>query len=511
MAIKLNVPLPSKGFVVDRPSEYVDARSASAVQNMEFNRGILRKRAGASAIGDSLAERIQRYFELQVGSDTRLFRVGLTKVEVLNKSTSAWSSVANAVLTGAGIDQISYAFPLLSGAKIATFTNGIDNIRKCSISGNDADLGGSPPKCKYLRAFGSYLVLGYVISGGDTFYSRVQWCDTGLPETWTGGNAGSQDLIDDPEDITGFGVFGGFLTVHKASSIYLGSLVSSSDVFRFDRRATGVGAVAEATIQNLPSGEQIFLAADGIHLFNGMTAPLINSPIQDELREEMNPLYLYKAQSIFVRELDEYWVNVPTGDSEEPSTIYKYNWRTEQIYKDTKTSLVSMGVFLNTSEATWDDKTESWDSDTTRWNSVSNLSLNPVPIFGSSAGVSSKRNSNLHDDVTVAVESKTDTKAFTAQDVGIEDIDKMMRWKGLLVWAKGSSVKVYYSIDDGSTWSFAQTLTLGADYPTDGSPLPVYFDTVSSSIKFRFLNDTSEGSFSLKKYQIKGTPREAIK
>ena len=28
MPIKLNIPLPSKGLVVDRPAEYVDERSA---------------------------------------------------------------------------------------------------------------------------------------------------------------------------------------------------------------------------------------------------------------------------------------------------------------------------------------------------------------------------------------------------------------------------------------------------------------------------------------------------
>src|SRR3990167_6387756 len=162
MGIKLNIPLPSKGLMVDRPAEYVDQRAASAINNMEVNRAIVRKRIGTSAVGSTLSERIQRYFELQVGAETRLFRVGLTKVEVLNKSTLVWSSVAHDVLTGLEANQVSYAFPLLSAAKIAVFTNGIDAIRKCSISGNDAVLGGSPPLARYVAAFGPYTVLAYV-------------------------------------------------------------------------------------------------------------------------------------------------------------------------------------------------------------------------------------------------------------------------------------------------------------------------------------------------------------
>lgn len=508
---KLNLPLPSKGLTVDRPAEYVDQRAAVNIKNVEFNRAIFRKRVGTTTLGTTLGERVQRYFELQVGSSTRLFRIGLTKVEVLNKATNTWASVTSSVLTGAVADQVSYAFPLLSGAKIAVFSNGLDAIRKCSISGNDAALGGSPPKARYLQAFGPYLVLAYIIDGGNNYYSRVQWSDTGLPETWSGGNAGSTDLIEDPEDITGLGLFGNMLTVHKTSSIYVGQLVSTSGVFRFDRKATGVGACSGATIQNLPSGEQIFLANDGIHLFNGITAPLIESPIQDEMREEMNPAYLYKAQSVFVSELDEYWVCVPTGSDTEPQTIYKYNWRTKQIYKDYRANLTALGLFINTLEATWADFDNAWDSETSLWNSVSNLSLSPVVAIGDSSGNSTRRSTTSNNDAGAAIETVWDTKDFTAEDYGIPDIDRIMRWKGLEVWAKGDSMRVYYSTDGGGVWTLATTLSLESDYPEDASPLNVYFDVVSSRIRFRFYNATASESFTLKKYQIEASGREARK
>lgn len=514
MPTKLNVPLPSLGLVVDRPGEYVDVRSATNIKNTEFNRSIIRKRVGTSVLGLSLGERVQRLFELQVGGTTRLFRVGPSLVQAYNKATDVWSSVAGPVLTGTESDTISYAFPVLSGEKIAVFTNGIDAIQKCSVAGTSAVLGGSPPKARFVRNFGDYLVLASVVDTGTDYRSRVQWPDTGNPESWTpgsGSNAGSQDLLEDEDDITGLGVFGGFLTVHKANSIYLGQLVTTSNVFRFERRATGVGACAEATIQNLPSGEQIFLASDGIHLFNGITAPLIDSPVHDELREELNPEFLYRAQSVFIEELDEYWVGVPKGSDEEPTTIYKYNWRTKQVYKDTRTDLTAMGVYLNTQEDTWDDDGGTWDSDTTRWDSSVNLSLNPVVIFGDGSGITTKRTSNSNNDNSVAVESVWDTKDFTAQDLGEANIDALVRWKGLEVWAKGNSVKVYYSVNGGDTWTLATTLSLSSDYPGDDAPLNVYFDTVSSRLRLRFYNAESGESFTLKKYQLEATLREARK
>lgn len=513
MSPKLNIPLPSQGLVVDRPGEYVDALSATNIKNMEVNRSVIRKRSGTIALGSSLGERVMRYFELQVGPLTRFFRAGLTKVEVLNKSTGVWSSVATTPLSGSAADVVNYAFPVLSGEKIAVYSNGIDNIRKCSITGNDADLGGTPPKAKFVQAFGPYLFLAYIIDGGNTYYSRVQWCDTSDPETWSGGNSGSTNLLEDPEDISGMGLFGSYLTIHKQTSIYVGQLVTTSGVIQFERKATGVGTCASATIATLPSGEQIFLATDGLHLFNGITAPLIDSPVQDELRESMNPSYLYKCQSVFVEEADEYWVIVPVGSEIEPTTIYKYNWRTRQIYKDYRPKLTAIGRYVNTSDLTWADMTIAWGSATTRWNSSTLAGLNPVAVFGDSDGNSSKRSSTTNDDAGVAVSSIWETKDFTATDFGIADIDTIMRWKGIEVWAKGNSLILYYSIDGGSSWIAASPnpLTLSSDYPSDSSAANFWFDVVASRIRFRFMNETAGESFTLKKYQIEASQREARK
>ncbi len=515
---KLNIPLPSKGLVVDRPGEFVDTQSALNIKNMEYNRAIIRTKQGSSLLGSTMGERIQRYMELQVGPLTRLVRIGLTKVQEYNKATQDWLDMQNAALTGASGDIVDFAFPLLSGTKIGVYTNGIDNIRKFSVSGNDADLGGSPPKCKFLRQFGPYLVLANVTDSGNNFYSRVQWCDTGNPESWTpggGSNAGSEDLLEDPEDLSGVGLFGSALTFHKAKSITVGQLVSTSNVIQFDRKATGVGAVANGSICSLPSGEEIFLAADGFHLFIGVTAPLVDSPVQDELREELNPLYSYKAQAIVVAELDEYWCAVPIGSDAELRTIYKYNWRTQQMYKDDRIDLTAIGLFLNTTQDTWNDRTLAWDADNTRWSSVLNLANNPVVIYGNTDGESSRRISSSSEDGE-AIESIWDTKDFVSGDFGLPDSDLIMRFTKLSIWAKGTRLKIYYSTDGGSSWTLitnngAQYFSLSADYPEDDAPIEVYFDATKSRCRFRFYNGDVNQNFTLKKYIVEATPREARK
>lgn len=502
MPIKLNIPLPSKGLVVDRPAEYVDERSAYNIRNMEFNRNIIRKRAGSYSLGGSLGERCMRIFELQVGEGTRLIRLGLTKLQDYSKGSLVWNDIIADPLTGSADDAFSIAFPILSGEKIAVFTNGIDAIRKISLSGSSADLGGSPPIAKFVRSFGPYLVLAYITDGGNTYYNRVQWCDTGEPEIWNSGNAGSTNLLEDPDDITGMGIFGNFLTVHKTSSISLGQLVTTSDVIRFDRKPTGVGCVAEATIDNIPSGEQIFLGTDGLHLFNGVTAPLIDAPIQEELRETINPATVKRASGLFIPELDEYWVSVPIGSDTEPSTIYKYNWRTQQVYRDYRNNLTSMSLYLNTDAETWGDALGTWASQTKRWDSSSSSTLNKVFIHGDSNGQIYSREPGYAYDGNNAIESTWETKDFVSTDFGIPDIDVIMRWTGMELWAIGDHVTVACSTDSGNSWADVVTLNLQSAYPTDANPLKVYFDYVSSSLRIRFYNNVVNESFTIKKYQI---------
>ncbi len=500
---KLNIPLPSKGVVVDRPGEFIDSRSAANNENLRFNLAVIDSRPGTSELGSTLSERVQRIFELELGSTTHLIRVGTTKVEQYNKATDVWADIANAALTGAGQDQVDFAFPLLSGSKIVTFTNGIDNIRKYTGAGNDADLGGSPPVAKYMVAFGGHLVLAHITN----FPFRVQWSDTGLPETWAGGNSGSVDLLEDPEDITAISVYGNFITVHKRNSIYVGQLVTTSAVFRFDRKATGIGAIGPKAIQNIVTGDQVFMAADGIHIFNGITAPLIPSTIQEEIRDGLNPTHAGKADSIIKEEVDEVWFAVPIGSQTEPETVYKFNYRTNQIYKDSRPNLTTMGLYLNTVEDTWDDVVGTWDAQTDRWNSIQLLANNPVVAFGFSDGVTT-RDGIGSDDNGVAVTAQFETKDFTAQDYGIVNFGTFMRWESIQLWAKGTDVTVQYSTDSGIGWNTIDSFSLSSDYPADDAPFIGYFDVVSTKIRFRFRKTGLAQTFAIKKYYIEALSRE---
>lgn len=503
-----SVAIPILGLDVSKPGEYLDLRATSNCQDIDIRRALVQKRPGSVELGSPLGERIQALIDFDDGEETHFFRIGNTLAEAYNQTTDAWSSVLAAPLTGSESDRVSYAFPLLGGSRLVVISNGLDAILKNTGSGNFSALGGTPPTAKFLLDFGGYLLLGYITDdgSGNSFFSRVQWCDTGDIEEWSAGDAGSVDLLEDSEEMTGMGRFGQYVTIHKRLSIYTGYLTNTSAIFRFDRKATGAGTAANATIKTLPTGEQAFLARDGIRLFNGVTAPTIESPIMDELREFMNPEHVQKSVATLVTEMDEYHVGLPIGSQTEPETVYKFNYLSRQVYKDRRPLLVAVGEFRNTTESDWDSDPDSWDSDTTRWDDIADLTLNPVAAYGLSDGTVLKRTTGYNDD-GAAIESFWDSKDFVSSDFDHAP-GQMMRWQGLQIIAKGQAVTVYYSTNGGGTWTSIGTFSLSSDYPSDEGGQVGYFDVVATRCRFRFANAVVDEGFSLKQFFPEAVLRE---
>jgi hypothetical protein len=496
MAIKQKKPIliPILGLDVSSPAEYIDNRATPNCQNMQISHNEISKRIGTSLLGANLGERILAGREFTVEGSKYVVRIGLTKVELLNISTNTWVDITGTALTGTDNDRVYTAIPILIDERVVVFTNGIDNIRKYTSLGNTSDLGGSPPKAKFVQEYGDYLLLAYVYDSGLDLPMRVQWCDTGNIEEWVSGNAGYVDILEDGQNITGLALYGSYLVVHKENSIYVGYPISSAEVFQFDRKSTEVGTICQATIQNLPTGEQIFLAKDGLHLFNGNTAPAIESSIQDELRTTINPVYINKCWSIVCVELDEYWLGVPTGSNTEVDTVYKFNYKTRQCYKDYRLNTTCAFTYTKNINISWDDEVGTWDEATGRWDDTTLSALSPIIIFGDKDGNTVQRYANYNDN-GVAIDAWWESKEFEADEKG-----RLARWLGMRLWAKGSGITTDYSIDGGNTWVTIETSVLSGDYPSDSSPLKLYFDILSTKIRFRFRNNTIDENFTFKQF-----------
>lgn len=427
-------------------------------------------------------------------------RIGPTKVQYY--TAGAWSNIVGSALTATTSDPVDVCTPLLTGQKVLLITNYIDAIRKWTGSGNTAALGGTPPKAKYMAAYKDYVVLGYVDDGA-VRVSRIQWCDTADPENWSTGNSGAKDLNDDDEEITAVVLYGEYVAVHKRNCIYLGYLVDTSNIFKFDRKSTGSGAISHTSIQNLPTGEQVYLAIDGIRLFNGTSSRLIESPVTEELRQGINFAYTERAWSLLVPEFDEVWIGVAVGSQTTPDTVYKYNYITGKCHKDYRPNTMSAWRFDNAASLTWDEIATSWDSSGLRWDDNSLGADVLISMFGDTAGLTTYSDPTVNNDNTVAITASWESKDFESDQKG-----QICRWQLMEIWAKGNAVDVDYSIDAGGTWTPIKTVTLGSDYPSDSAPQILYFDVLSSKIRFRFRNMTLAQTFYLKQFIVSYRPRE---
>lgn len=493
--------LLAKGIDPSLPGEYIEDQAVTDAVNIDLESGIISKRKGLSLLGDQtagsdtevMAGRIFR----REGTNTNV-RVCLDNIEKYNSGTSSWDVISNTILTGTTDDLVSIATPTLSGKRILCVANGVDNIRKWTATGNDADLGGTPPVAKFIQEYKTYLVAAN-IKGGVDVEQRLMWSDTADPENWSTGNSGSLDLIEDGNDITGLDLFGDYLCVHKSNSIYLGQLVNTTEIFRFVRKATGVGTVANNSIVNLPTNEQVFVALDGIRSFNGISAPLIKAPINDEIRRTINKAQAHKSWGVLFKERDEVWLGIPTGSETYPQTVFKYNYKKGNVYKNVISNATA--AWLGTADATitWDQATGTWDEQTERWNASSVISGADVINIGTSDGYVLNTDVQSFDDNSSAIDGYITTRVFQG---GQEDIN---RWSELQLWAKGSgTLNCDYSTDNGQTWTSISNspITLTVDYPTFDSPIMLYFDVVSSQIMFRFRNNTATDTFSIKQFTV---------
>jgi hypothetical protein len=431
-------------------------------------------------------------------------RIGINNIERWDNGSNSWVDITGNTLTGTTNDLMDTAVPLLSGKAILCITNGIDAIQKYDASGDTAVLGGTPPVAKFIQEYKTYLVCAN-IQGGIDVAQRVQWCDTADPETWDSGNAGSVDLVEDGEDITGMGLFNDYVAIHKKSAIYLGALVSSNDIFRFDRRSVEKGTIANATIVNIPTGEQIYLAEDGIRLFNGVSAPLVDAPINAEIRDELNQEYAFKSWGCLVSEQDEVWIGLPMGSQTTGDTVYKYNYNTGKLYKDTRSNITCAWRALQTSDITWDDISINWDDYNGRWNdSYLNTAFALIHLSDNLGFTYKVDNISLDDDET-PINASWISKDFISDDVG-----QLCRWQELHLWARGSSIEIEYSTDGGGTWTVisGSPFTLDSEFPSDSSPDIFYLDVISSKIRFRFTNSNSGESLAIKQFVVGYKPRE---
>ena len=205
------------------------------------------------------------------------------------------------------------------------FTNGIDNIQKWDgdTSHLASDLGGSPPKAKFLCGYKDQLILGYTIEAGTDCPQRLRWSAVGNPESYPSENF--MDLVEGADWLSGLAILGNYLVVFKERSIYLLYYVGGYWQFKQEMVVGGIGNIAPFSLGNL-GDEILFLGPDGVYAFNGRNADNITDDNIKDIIDNLNPTAKFYSYGLIVEEKHQYWLAVPYGESETNDKLLVYDY-----------------------------------------------------------------------------------------------------------------------------------------------------------------------------------------
>lgn len=505
--LKKGVLLPVKGTDFSVPSSFVDDRNGFAY-NLRYDKGLLRKRPGKTQQGAQTpdSDQITGYGVLETSDGSKyLLRSSKRKIQALNTGTGVWTTIS--IISYAGGDNDFFDFANVPASNLIISTNYVNAMYKWTGSGNQALLGGTPPKAKYLTYLSPYVLAAFTDDGVSVEPWRVAWCGTGTPEVWSGGNSGEAILDDEPSVIQNIKKLNEFAAVYKKSSLYIGRKVDAPDIFRFDCIKTGLGLAAPRCIAD--AGNHYFMSENDFHVWNGLRVDDIGAPVREHIFSRINRANLNRCFAVHVQTLYEIWFFIAVSSDSWPTEVWKYNYKLGFWYQDTCDGITAGVKWENTNVTTWDAAIGTWDQAQISWDEASQSQNAEQIMLGNSLGLSAYVDYSTTNDFGVPVSARFESKDFVA-----ETMERSERWLQLDVWAKGPG-KLYidYSDDYGDSWTNIPYQAAQSYIELDGTmrKYEMYFDVWAEHVRFRFRNEEDSETFYLKGFYAWYLNREEVR
>lgn len=495
--LRKGVLLPSKGVNFAIPPTFIEDQQAFA-ENMRYEKGIMRKRAGKTTVGAQTpdADQVMGYGLLQLSSGTKhLVRASKKRVQRFVAATSTWETIS--ILTHTSDEEDFFSFANVTESNLIVSSNYKNPMYKWPGSGNQVLLGGSPPKAKYLTYVSPYLLAAYTDDGASVEPWRIAWCDTDNPEVWSSGNAGEALVADEPSPIQNIAKINEHVAVYKLDSLAIGLRVDPPDVFRFETIKTGIGLASPRAFADA-EGQHYFMGRNDFYVWNGIRVESIGAAVREHIFSRLNTAYVARCFAIHVQEQTEVWFFILTSSDTWPTEVWKYNYRFGFWYFDSCANITAGIRWSNISSPSWNDLTGTWDQQQTSWDGLANGTGTEEIMLGTSSGLSAKLDYTVTDDQGTAVNAR-----FISKDFSADSYEMGARWLKLDVWAKGPG-KLYmdYSSDFGSNWITIPWTTSQnyADLTGVMQKFEWYFDIWATQVRFRFRNSESNEPFYIQQF-----------
>ena len=498
----------SKGMITTKTPVELPPGASPSMLNFELWNNILRRTRGIQDFAANTFTGIPLKMEQFVltGGGSYLVLVTVSKIYYWNTGTSQWTDITGTSgWTGTAVrnvstDIMSNKLFICDGENDVMEWTGTGDVTVCS------ELATLVITSYFVSPFWSHLLLANTIESGTACPQRVRWSDTGDEEEWDSGNANFVDLVDTVDFITGMAALMDKKYIYKERSIYELVYVGYPRIFIPAPLIDGVGCIAPGTLENMGT-HHIFLGSDNIYTFDGRKEEIVGDDIRNLIfgtNSIVNPGAIQNSIGMYIEEIEEYWLGVPTGVSTVPNHFFRYHYPTESWRPRTYSNTIyCFGVWYEDSAKKWTDLVGKWTDQSWKWNDTTMLAAYPVTLFGcyySSAGHIKKL------DFTTPLDG--DTLPETWWETG--DIEGTQRWVEYWVECEGfGSLELLYSTDEGVSWT-----SLGVkSVPSQYSWIKWSFNLTRDLIRFKLVH-TETGDINIRKqipwYVPKVRPTEVV-
>lgn len=250
--------------------------------------------------------------------------------KLYNLSAAAWND-ASKVGGYSTTAEDRWSFTQWGNQMLAT--NYSDDIQTYTMGSSTdfANLGGSPPKAKYITVVRNNVVVANTndTSDGAVPY-RVRWSGVGDATAWTPSATTQSDF----QDLDGEGgwcqqIVGGEVgTVFQERSIWRMTYVGSPIIYQFDEVERGRGTPAPGSVTKI-GGAIPYLGIDGFYIFDGQqSVPIGADRIDKTFYRDLDQSYIGRISST-VDPINKiiFWASPGQQNSGgNPNRIYAYNY-----------------------------------------------------------------------------------------------------------------------------------------------------------------------------------------
>lgn len=483
------------------------------------------KRPGRTAYGSGIGS-VMGYYHFKIGDYNKFMK--FTRTKVYTRSSTTWNDITGTALTGSldnFVDSCT-VYDAATGTPYVVFTNGKDNIRKYTGTGNTSDMSAwTSYKARFVRYYRGYLIAFHLTDGGTRFGFRLRCSDTDYPNDTTGTNSKTFNLTQDRNisDIMRAEYFFDYLAIFKTDCVYLMSLSSdTTQLFNFDVVVHNTGLRASRAVATGPGGSLFFLGYDDIYYWSSPNAApqgLATRKIKKDLFDNTSPRNLERAISVYDTKRGQVRFYVPEGQYLNKVYVLDINdsddwsWWYEDV-----SDITAIGTYFANTIVTIDELTGIYSTiDGMTGTQIDDLSGNiienfPIVIEGDKGGNSRYIDETAYSDNGTSIEGHITTGDDIFKDATGKPFtsDRVM---GLRIEAKGlqssgDRLYLYYSVDDGVTWV---EITAGINL-SDFSVWTTYIsltdswgfyeahcDVMTRKVRFKILNNENTSTFMVRK------------